>query len=91
MVYHVLNRANFRSRWFRNSGHYQAFLAIVEKSLNIVPMAEPAMPRLACYGHPYPCSSMAKVAMAQGRGTSVPSRAGERREPRLIIQARCAH
>ena len=38
MVYHVLNRANFRSRLFRNAAHYQAFLEIVEESLNFVPM-----------------------------------------------------
>jgi len=37
-VYHVLNRANFRSRWFRKPAHYQAFLEIVKESLNFVPM-----------------------------------------------------
>jgi putative transposase len=38
MVYHVWNRANFRSRLFRNPSHYQAFLGIVEESRNFVPM-----------------------------------------------------
>jgi putative transposase len=38
MVYHVLNRANFRSRLFKKPAHYQDFLAIVEASLNFVPM-----------------------------------------------------
>ena len=37
-VYHVLNRANFRSRLFRKPAHYQAFLEIVKESLNFVPM-----------------------------------------------------
>ncbi len=38
MIYHVLNRANFRSRLFRKPAHYHDFLAIVKESLNIVPM-----------------------------------------------------
>ena len=38
MVYHVLNRANFRSRLFRNPAHYRAFLDIVKESMNLVPM-----------------------------------------------------
>jgi putative transposase len=38
MIYHVLNRANFRSRLFRNPAHYRAFLEIVKESLNWVPM-----------------------------------------------------
>ena len=38
LVYHVLNRANFRSRLFRKPAHYQAFLEIVAESLNFVPM-----------------------------------------------------
>jgi putative transposase len=38
MIYHVLNRANFRSRLFKQSAHYQDFLAIVEESLDFVPM-----------------------------------------------------
>jgi putative transposase len=38
MVYHVLNRANFRSRLFKTAAHYQDFLAIVEESLSFVPM-----------------------------------------------------
>jgi len=33
MVYHVLNRASFRSRLFRKAAHYQAFLGIVEDRL----------------------------------------------------------
>jgi putative transposase len=38
MIYHVLNRANFRSRLFRTAAHYQDFLAIVKESLSFVPM-----------------------------------------------------
>jgi putative transposase len=38
MVYHVWNRANFRSRLFRNPAQYRAFLGIVEESLDFVPM-----------------------------------------------------
>jgi putative transposase len=38
MVYHVWNRANFRSRLFGSPTHYQAFLGIVKESLNFVPM-----------------------------------------------------
>jgi putative transposase len=38
MVYHVLNRANFRSRLFRSAAHYQEFLSIMEESLKFVPM-----------------------------------------------------
>ena len=38
MVYHVLNRANFRSRLFRTPAHYRAFLDIVKESMNLVPM-----------------------------------------------------
>ena len=38
MVYHVLNRANFRSRLFRSPAHYQEFLSILEESLKFVPM-----------------------------------------------------
>ena len=38
MIYHALNRANFRSRLFRKAGHYQDFLAIVDESLPLVPM-----------------------------------------------------
>jgi putative transposase len=37
MIYHVLNRANFRSRLFREPAHYEDFLDIVEESLNFVP------------------------------------------------------
>jgi hypothetical protein len=33
MIYHVLNRANFRSRLFRETAHYEDFLGIVEESL----------------------------------------------------------
>jgi putative transposase len=36
MIYHVLNRANFRSRLFKEPAHYQDFLEIVEESLNFV-------------------------------------------------------
>jgi REP-associated tyrosine transposase len=38
MVYHVLNRANFRSPLFRKKAHYRDFLSIVEESLADVPM-----------------------------------------------------
>ena len=37
-IYHVLNRANFRSRLFKTPAHYQDFLAIVEEGLTFVPM-----------------------------------------------------
>jgi putative transposase len=37
MVYHALNRANFRSRLFRETAHYAGFVGIVEESLNSVP------------------------------------------------------
>jgi putative transposase len=37
-VYHVWNRANFRSRLFRNPAQYRAFLGIVEESLDFEPM-----------------------------------------------------
>jgi len=38
MVYHVLNRANFRSPLFKKEVHYQGFLALVGESLDFVPM-----------------------------------------------------
>jgi len=38
MIYHVLNRANFRSRLFKRAAHYEDFLGIVEESLTFVPM-----------------------------------------------------
>jgi len=38
IVYHVLNRANFRSRLFKSDAHYEDFLALVEESLGLVPM-----------------------------------------------------
>jgi putative transposase len=38
MVYHALNRANFRSRLFKKEGHYEDFLALVGESLELVPM-----------------------------------------------------
>jgi putative transposase len=38
MIYHALNRANFRSRLFREAAHYEDFLGIVEESLHFVPM-----------------------------------------------------
>ena len=37
-IYHVLNRANFRSRLFRKPAHYDDFMGIVEESLELVPM-----------------------------------------------------
>jgi len=38
MVYHALNRGNFRSALFKSQGHYEEFLALLEESLNFVPM-----------------------------------------------------
>jgi putative transposase len=38
MIYHALNRANFRSRLFREPAHYEDFLDIVEEGLSFVPM-----------------------------------------------------
>src|SRR5579872_6985427 len=38
MIYHVLNRANFRSRLFRQTRQYEDFLGILEESLKFVPM-----------------------------------------------------
>jgi putative transposase len=38
MIYHALNRANFRSRLFKRAAHYEDFLGIVEESLTFVPM-----------------------------------------------------
>jgi REP-associated tyrosine transposase len=38
MVYHALNRANFRSRLFQRDAHYQGFLDMVAESLQSVPM-----------------------------------------------------
>jgi putative transposase len=38
MVYHALNRANFRSRLFKREAHYEDFLGSVEEALDFVPM-----------------------------------------------------
>ena len=38
MVYHALNRGNFRSGLFKHDGHYQDFLDLVEESLDFVSM-----------------------------------------------------
>jgi putative transposase len=38
MVYHTLNRANFRSPLFKRQAHYQDFLALLKESLDFVPM-----------------------------------------------------
>ena len=38
MVYHALNRANFRSTLFKKDSHYQDFLDVVKESLSLVPM-----------------------------------------------------
>lgn len=38
MVYHVLNRANFRSQLFSRDKHYQEFLDILEETLELIPM-----------------------------------------------------
>ena len=32
MIYHAVNRANFRSRLYREPAHYEDFLGIVEES-----------------------------------------------------------
>jgi putative transposase len=37
-VYHVLNRANFRSALFKTATHYRDFLVILEESLAVVAM-----------------------------------------------------
>jgi REP element-mobilizing transposase RayT len=44
MIYHALNRANFRSRLFRRDAHYQEFLGVVGESLHWAPM------RMLAYG-----------------------------------------
>src|SRR5579872_1117887 len=38
MVYHALNRANFRSALFRKEAHYGDFLALLEETLAVLPM-----------------------------------------------------
>jgi putative transposase len=38
MVYHALNRANFRSRLFKSDAHYEDFFGIVQETLDFVPM-----------------------------------------------------
>ena len=38
MVYHALNRANFRSALFKKEAHYQDFLEVVKEGLSLVPM-----------------------------------------------------
>ena len=38
IVYHALNRANFRSPLFKKPTDYEDFLAIVEETLTLVPM-----------------------------------------------------
>ena len=38
MIYHALNRANFRSKLFRKAAHCEDFLGIVEEGLHFVPM-----------------------------------------------------
>lgn len=37
-VYHVLNRANFRSKLFSRGVHYQGFLDILEEVSQVAPM-----------------------------------------------------
>jgi putative transposase len=44
MIYHALNRANFRSRLFRTDAHYPEFLDVLEESLSWAPM------RILAYG-----------------------------------------
>ena len=38
IIYHALNRANFRSRLFRRNAHFQEFLEMVEESRSSVPV-----------------------------------------------------
>jgi putative transposase len=38
MVYHALNRANFRSALFKKEAHYEDFLALVAEGADVVPM-----------------------------------------------------
>jgi putative transposase len=38
MVYHAWNRANFRSRLFREDAHYEDFLALLQEGVSFVPM-----------------------------------------------------
>ena len=38
MVYHALNRANFRSALFKKDAHCEDFLDVVKESLSLVPM-----------------------------------------------------
>jgi putative transposase len=38
IIYHALNRANFRSRLFKRAAHYRDFLGILQESLRVVPM-----------------------------------------------------
>jgi putative transposase len=38
MVYHALNRANFRSTLFKQESHYQDFLDVMKEILSLVPM-----------------------------------------------------
>ena len=38
MIYHALNRANFRSRLFRGDAHYEEFLGVLGESLRWAPM-----------------------------------------------------
>ena len=51
MIYHVLNRANSRSRWFRSPAHYGAFLEIVKESMHGVPMRILAYCRMPNHWH----------------------------------------
>src|SRR5208282_3638694 len=50
-IYHVLNRANFRSRLFKTPAPYQDFLAIVEEGLTFVPMRILAYCLMPNHGH----------------------------------------
>jgi hypothetical protein len=53
MLYHALNRANFRSRLFKKAAHYEDFLAPPEESLHFVPM------RILAYClKPNPCQAV---------------------------------
>ena len=51
MIYHVLNRANFRSRLFRETAHYEDFLGILEEGLKFVPLRILAYCLMPNHGH----------------------------------------
>lgn len=38
MIYHALNRVDFRSRLFPETAHYEDFFGVLEEGLNFVPL-----------------------------------------------------